>query len=75
MVSHKKIRWLIIYSSAMGVATLSMSWFSQPFFKEVGIPLVYFGILWAGLNISAGLTSINAHQFDKKETNEDENNI
>tara|TARA_B110000008_G_scaffold277813_1_gene320033 strand:- start:24303 stop:25469 length:1167 start_codon:yes stop_codon:yes gene_type:complete len=69
MVDSKKLRWLIIYSSAMGVATLSMAWFAQPFFKEVGVPLAYFGILWAGLNFSAGLTSFNAHQFDKKENN------
>ena len=69
ILDHAKLRWLIIYSSAMGVATLSMAWFAQPFFKEVGVPLAYFGILWAGLNFSAGLTSFNAHQFDKKENN------
>ncbi len=69
MVDHAKLRWLIIYSSAMGVATLSMAWFAQPFFKEVGVPLAYFGILWAGLNFSAGITAFNAHQFYKKEDN------
>lgn len=65
MIDQAKLRWLIIYSSAMGVATLSMAWFAQPFFKAVDIPLAYFGILWAGLNFSAGLTSFNAHRFDK----------
>ena len=69
LVDNTRLRWLIIYSSAMGVATLSMAWFVQPFFNEVGVPLTYFGILWAGLNFSAGLTSFNAHQFDKKENN------
>jgi len=69
LVDNTRLRWLIIYSSAMGVATLSMAWFAQPFFKEVGVPLAYFGILWAGLNFSAGLTSFKAHQFDKKENN------
>ena len=69
LVDNTRLRWLIIYSSAMGVATLSMAWFAQPFFKEVGVPLAYFGIFWAGLNFSAGLTSFNAHQFDKKENN------
>ena len=65
MIEHAKLRWLIIYSSAMGVGTLSMAWFSQPFFKEVNIPLVYFGVLWAGLNFSAGITSFNSYKFDK----------
>ena len=67
MIENIKLRWLIIYSSAMGVATLSMAWFAQPFFKEINIPLAYFGILWAGLNFSAGLTSFNSHKFDKSE--------
>ena len=65
-IKNKKLRWLIIYSSAMGVATLTMAWLTQPFFKEINVPLKYFGILWAGLNILAGLASIQAHKFDKK---------
>ena len=66
MVYNQKIKWLIIYSSAMGVATLSMAWFAQPFFKSINIPLAFFGIIWAVLNFSAGITSFNAYQFDEK---------
>lgn len=69
MVDNQKLKWLIIYSSAMGVATLSMAWFAQPFFKSINIPLAYFGILWAVLNFSAGLTSFNAHKLEKKDKN------
>jgi len=69
MVDNQKLKWLIIYSSAMGVATLSMAWFAQPFFKSINIPLAYFGILWSVLNFSAGLTSFNAHLLDKKDNN------
>lgn len=67
LVDNTKMRWLIIYSSAMGVATLSMAWFAQPFFKQINIPIAYFGILWAGLNFSAGFASFNAYKFDKKQ--------
>jgi len=66
MIDNEKLKWLIIYSSAMGVATLSMAWLAQPFFETINIPLVYFGILWAILNFSAGLTSFNAHYFSNK---------
>ena len=67
MVDNQKLKWLIIYSSAMGVATLSMAWFAQPFFKSINIPLAYFGVLWAVLNFSAGITSFNAHQLESKD--------
>ena len=62
----KKLKWLIIYSSAMGVATLSIAWFTQPFLKEIDIPLFYFGIIWAGLNFASGITSFNAHLLYRK---------
>ena len=66
IIDNKKLKWLIIYSSAMGVATLSMAWFAQPFFKAINTPLAYFGVLWAILNFSAGITSFNAHQLSYK---------
>ena len=57
MVKHVKLRWLIIYSSAMGVATLSMAWLAQPFFSEAGVPLAYFGVLWAVTQLIKNITS------------------
>ena len=63
---YKKLKWLIVFSASMGVATLSVAWFCQPFFKSVGIPIVYFGIIWAGLNLSVGLTSFNSYLLEKK---------
>ena len=47
MLKNKKLKWFIIYSSAMGVATLSMAWFAQPFFLEANILLLileFFGL-------------------------------
>jgi hypothetical protein len=50
----------------MGVATLSMAWFSQPFFIAIDLPLVLFGIFWALLNFSSGISSYNSHYFSNK---------
>ena len=66
LVDNQKLKWLIIYSSALGVSTLSMAWLAQPFFKAINIPLAYFGVLWAILNFSAGLTSFNAYRLENK---------
>lgn len=66
LFESSKLRWLIVYSSAMGVATLSMAWFSQPFFIAIDLPLVLFGIFWALLNFSSGISSYNSHYFSNK---------
>lgn len=66
LFENLKLRWLIIYSSVMGVATLSAAWLAQPFFKSLDIPLFYYGILWAGLNITAGISSYRSHKTEEK---------
>ena len=63
LIKNLKLKWLIIFSSFMGVATLSIAWLAQPFFQEINIPILYFGLLWALLNLTAGISSFNSHKF------------
>ena len=67
-IHNKKLKWYIIYSSAMGMTTLSVAWFVQPFLSTIDMPLTYFGIIWAGLNIIAGLTSYYSYIFNNSKT-------
>lgn len=62
--NKSKLKWYIIYSSAMGIGTLSIAWFVQPFLMEIRTPLVYYGIIWASLNIIAGITSYYSYFFN-----------
>lgn len=64
--SHKEIKWLILYSAVIGAATLNITWFTQPYWKNAGVPLALFGILWALLQFTVGISSMAAHYFDKK---------
>ena len=66
LIKNLKLKWLIIFSSFMGVATLSIAWLAQPFFQEINIPILYFGLLWALLNLTAGISSFNSHKFNSK---------
>ena len=66
LLENTKLRWLIIYSSIMGVATLSAAWLAQPFFKSIDVSLVYYGILWAFLNVTAGFSSVNSYKYEQK---------
>jgi len=63
-IHNRKLRWYIIYSSSMGIATLSIAWFVQPFLMEIEIPILYYGIIWAFLNFTAGITSYYSHLFN-----------
>ena len=50
----------------MGAATLSAAWLAQPFFKSIDISLVYYGVLWAFLNVTAGFSSVNSYKYEQK---------
>ena len=65
LVQNKILKWLIIISSSIGFATLSLAWFAQPYFKSIDMPLKYFGFSWAILNLLTGISSINAYRLQR----------
>lgn len=68
LIESKVLRTHIIYSSFIGMGTLMMAWLAQPFLKDIGINMKYYGILWALLNIIVGVFSFLAHKIEKKFT-------
>jgi MFS family permease len=60
------LRVAILLSAATGTATLTFAWLVQPFFKTIGLPVEWFGILWTALNLSVGVSSAFAFRFEGK---------
>jgi MFS family permease len=58
------LKWTIFYSAIIGTTTLTMAWFVQPYFKMVELQLTMFGVFWALLNLSVGITSYYAHKIE-----------
>lgn len=61
---NKELKWLIVYSALVGASTLTMVWFIQPYWKEVGIPLALFGVLWAILMLVSSFFSWHADAIE-----------
>ncbi len=68
LFENKLLKWFIIFSSIIGFATLSVAWFSQPYFKSIELPITFFGVLWAIFNFSTGFSSFNAHLLQSRWT-------
>jgi len=66
LFKSKHLKWTIFYSAIIGTTTLTMAWFVQPYFKMVELPLAMFGLFWALLNLSVGITSYYAHKMEYK---------
>ena len=63
---HSEVKWLIVYSSLVFASTLTMVWFTQPYLKSAGLPLAFFGIVWATFQFSVGIFSLYAYKFELK---------
>tara|TARA_B100000809_G_scaffold31652_2_gene27575 strand:- start:6988 stop:8139 length:1152 start_codon:yes stop_codon:yes gene_type:complete len=64
---NETLRYYIFYSAIIGAGTLTMAWFSQPYFMEIGIDnTFYFGLLGAGLNLAVAIPSFYAHKIEEK---------
>ncbi len=62
----RKLFWNTIFSAVTGVSTLTMAWFAQPWFSQAGLAVSWFGVAWALLNLSVGITAIYAWKIEKR---------
>jgi MFS family permease len=44
--ANRPLVWLNIYYAIMSASTFSMVWLAQPYFKAMGIPVVWTGLAW-----------------------------
>lgn len=64
LMGNRNLLTAILFSSVTGTATLTFAWFVQPYFREIGMPIEWFGIMWALLNTSVAVSSVFAYKMD-----------
>jgi MFS family permease len=60
------ITYIIIFSAVVFLFNQSVFWLYQPYFKEVNIPIIYYGVLFATFQVVAALASKYAHKIEDK---------
>lgn len=64
MRGDRRLFWNTMFSAMTGVSTLTMAWFVQPWMIGTGIRISLFGVVWAALNLTVGLTAMVAWRID-----------
>ncbi|NOR85956.1 MFS transporter [archaeon] len=64
--THVKLRWIIIYASGFLAFSRAGFWLYQPFLVSVGVEIVYFGIIFAGINLFVSAGSNWAHLIEER---------
>ena len=62
---NKRLLYLNMFSGVVSASTLTMVWFAQPYWGELEVNIVYFGVMWAGLNILVSISAYFAHRVEE----------
>lgn len=66
LLTDYDLKWTIFLSSIIGVTTLTMAWFVQPFLKDLNISIFEISLIWASLNLIVGLTTLISYKIEQK---------
>lgn len=62
ILGHEKVKAIIFYSMVFFIFYRGGFFMFQPYFKEVSIPVEYYGVIFFIFNIVAGITAKNCHK-------------
>ncbi len=63
-LSEKKvIRATMCFGLLLGLSSFYPVWLVQPFMQECGVPLAWFGPIWAGANLMVAFCAYNSHRL------------
>lgn len=66
LMGNRDLLAAILFSSVTGTATLTFAWFVQPYFQEIALPVEWFGVMWALLNMSVAVSSVYAWKVEQR---------
>lgn len=65
---NKRLQALNVYTAGLSAATLTVVWFTQPHWRDIGVNTIYFGYLWSGLQLCVALGSATADRLERRLT-------
>lgn len=66
ILGHEKVKAIMFYSMVFYIFYRGGFFLFQPYFKEVNIPVEYYGVIFFLFNIVAGITSRNCYRIMEK---------
>jgi MFS family permease len=63
LVENREMRYTMLLATVLGIASYFPVWLIQPYMQQTGVPLAWFGPIWAGANLTVALFSLLSHRF------------
>ena len=62
-VENKHLRYTLLFGTLLGIASFFPVWLIQPYMRQSGVPLAWFGPVWAGANLMVALSAMASHRL------------
>jgi len=62
LLENRCLRYTILLNVVLGMASFYPVWLIQPYMQDNGVPLTWFGPIWAGANLSVALFALASHR-------------
>jgi cyanate permease len=59
---NRHLRYTILLNTVLGIASFYPVWLIQPYMQHAGVPLAWFGPVWAGANLTVALCALASHR-------------
>ena len=60
---NRHLRHTILLNTLLGIASFFPVWLIQPYMRQTGVPIAWFGPVWAGANLTVALFSLASHRM------------
>jgi MFS family permease len=61
-LDNRRLRAIILLNTLLGIASFYPVWLIQPYMRENGVPLAWFGPAWAGANLMVAIFALASHR-------------
>ena len=62
---NRHLRYTILLNTVLGISSFFPVWLIQPYMQHSGVPLGWFGPIWAGANLTVALCALASHRVHR----------
>ena len=62
-LENRRLRYTLLFSTLLGIASFFPVWLIQPYMRQTGVPIAWFGPVWAGANLTVALGAMASHRM------------
>ncbi len=66
LIDNKRLRYTILLVLVLNLSSFYPVWLIQPYMQDCGVPVSWFGPIWAGANLSVAIFALISHRFHLK---------